>query len=1043
MKYKILLFIFLVSWVSFAQAQERKISGTVTQEGSTQPLPGVNVNVKGQKKNTQTDPDGKFSINLQSGENTLVFTYVGFETKEIPVSGNILSVQLKAANNNLNEVVVVAYGTANKATYVGSASVVNAADLEKRQVSNISRTLQGVVPGVQSVASAGQPGSEATIRLRGIGSVNASSDPLYVVDGIPYSGNINAINTADVESISVLKDASASALYGSRGANGVIIITTKRGKYNAKPTVTLNANTGFASRAVKDYDFVNTNDYFELQWEALRNNQLDQGKTAQQAAQFASTELVSNLKINPYGSAFPTPVGLDGKIVPGAVPLWNDDWSKSLSRTGIRQQVDLGISGGSADSRYFVSGGYLDDKGFIVGSHFRRYNARVNYNTKVNKWFEAGVNVAASSTNQDSPRQTDSDQGNFANFGRLVADIYPVYERNADGSYRLDAAGNRIYDFGNYRPSAAATGNNLLGIADLNTYNSKQDALILRGNLQFNITDGLKLKSSVNTDYNNRSGLSYTNPIYGSGITGGGSVSKNAARTVGYTINNLLDYTFNVANAHHFNVLAGQEVYVLNISALSGSRSNFGFADKQEPAAASLLNSFTGTSDEYKLASFLGKLDYNFNQRYYFSASFRRDGSSRFSPQSRWGNFWSLGASWNAKSENFLKNVSWLNTFTVRSSYGAQGNDNLGRYYAYQDLYSIYNSLGQAGLVTSRLPTPGLKWETNLNFNAGIDFAVFNNRISGTFEVYQRRSKDLLFSRPLAPSLGYTAIDDNIGSLRNNGYEGQINLVPIVSKDVKWTVSFNFGHYNNKITKLPQKEIISGNVGQLGSTKKLTVGSSVYDFYIREWAGVNPANGKPLWYKNTYTTDASGNRTVSGRTTTSVYAEADQYFSGSALPKLYGGVNTTIRYKQFELYALVAYNIGGKILDLDEVMILHTGENTGRTWSTEILNRWTPQNTVTDVPRLTTTATNWNSISTRFLHDASYARLKNVSLAYNLPEKWATRIGLKNVRVYGRGENLYTLYNHKGMDPEQAVDGVTFYRYPAQKTYTFGLDLSF
>lgn len=1043
MKFKFLLILFLTGWASYALAQERKVTGTVTQEGSNVPLPGVNVNIKGQKKNTQTDPDGKFSINLQDGEATLVFTYVGFENKEIPVTGNTLNIQLKAANNNLNEVVVVAYGTANKATYTGSASVVNAADLEKRQVSNISRTLQGVVPGVQSVAAAGQPGSEATIRLRGIGSVNASSDPLYVVDGIPFSGNINAINTADVESISVLKDASASALYGSRGANGVIIITTKRGKYNAKPTVTLNANTGYSSRAVKDYDFVNTNEYFQLQWEAIRNNRLDQGNTAQQAAQYASTELVSNLKINPYGSAFPTPVGLDGQIVAGATPLWNDDWSKSLSRTGIRRQVDLGISGGSAESRYFVSGGYLDDKGFIVGSHFRRFNTRVNYNTKVNKWFEAGVNVAASSTSQDSPPQTDSSQGNFANFGRLVSDIYPVYERNPDGTYKLDAGGNRIYDFGNYRPSAAATGNNLLGIAELNRYNNKQDALILRGNLQFNIIDGLKLKSSVNTDYNNRSGLSYTNPTFGSGVTGGGSVSKNASRTVGYTINNLLDYTFNVANAHHFNVLAGQEVYVLNISGLSGSRSNFGFADKEEPAAASLLNSFTGSSDEYKLASFLGKIDYNFNQRYYFSASFRRDGSSRFSPQSRWGNFWSFGASWNAKSENFLKNVSWLNTLTVRSSYGAQGNDNLGSYYAYQDLYSIYNSLGQAGLVTSRLPTPQLKWETNLNFNAGVDFAILDNRISGTFEVYQRRSKDLLFSRPLAPSLGYTAIDDNIGSMRNNGFEGQINLVPVVKKDWKWTLGFNFGHYNNKITKLPQKEIIAGNVGQLGSTKKMIVGSSVYDFFIREWAGVNQANGKPLWYKNTYATDAAGNRTINGRTTTSVYAEADQYFQGSALPKLYGGANTTIRYKQFELYALVAYNIGGKILDLDEVMLLHTGENTGRTWSREILNRWTPQNTNTDVPRLTTTTTNWNSISTRFLHDATYARLKNVSLSYTLPDKWTNRIGLKNVRVYGRGENLLTWYNHKGMDPEQAVDGVTFYRYPAQKTFTFGFDLSF
>ena len=1034
MKSKILYLLILFSSFSmFVQAQTRKVSGQVTEAGSSQPLPGVSVNIKGLKTSTQTGPDGKFNINLPAGSNTLVFTYVGYETRELTPGSGTLNVQLKTAENNLNEIVVVAYGTANKSTYTGSASVVNATELEKRPVSNVSRTLQGIVPGVQSVASAGQPGSDASIRIRGIGSINASSDPLYVVDGVPFSGNINSINSTDIASISVLKDAAASALYGSRGANGVIIITTKAGRYNSKPQVTLSTNTGFSSRAVKDYEFVNTDQYFQLQWEALRNSQLDQGKSAQDAAQYASTELVSNLKVNPYGTNYPSPVGVDGRLLPGAVPLWQDDWSESLSRTGIRQEVNLGVSGGSADSRYFVSGGYLTDKGFIVGSGFRRFNTRVNYNTKVNKWFEAGINVAATSTNQDSPPQSDSDQGNFANFGRLVSNIYPVYERNADGSYKLDAAGNQIYDFGNYRPSAAATGNNLLGIVDLNKYNNKQDALLLRGNLQFNIIDGLKLKSSVNTDYNNRSNLSYTNPLFGSGIANGGSVTKGSVRTVGYTINNLLDYTFDLGAAHHFNVLGGQEIYVLNISNLSGSRSNFGFDGKTEPNAASLINSFNGSSDEYKLSSFLGKLDYNYNQRYFFSASFRRDGSSRFSPDSRWGNFWSLGASWNAKSEAFLANTSWLNSLTVRTSYGAQGNDNLGSYYAYQDLYSIYNSLGQAGLVTSRLPTPGLKWETNLNFNAGIDFAILNNRISGSFEVFQRQSKDLLFSRPLAPSLGFTAIDDNIGSLRNNGYEGQFTFVPVTNQNVHWTVGLNFGHYNNRITKLPQKEIISGNVGQLGSTKKLTVGSSVYDFYIREWAGVDPANGKPLWYKDG----------ENGRTTTSVYADATQYYSGSALPDFYGGVNSSIRYKQFELYALVAYNIGGKVLDLDEVMIMHTGENTGRTWSSQMLDRWTPENTNTNVPRLTTTSTNWNSISTRFLYDASYVRLKNLSLSYSLPEKWANQIGMGKLRLYARGENLLTYYKHKGMDPEQAVDGVTFYRYPSQKTYTFGLDLSF
>jgi TonB-linked SusC/RagA family outer membrane protein len=1024
-------------------AQDRIVRGVVTQESDRTPLPGVVVKVKGSSKAVSTDTDGKYSIGVSGAENTLTFSFVGYKSQELTVSTDVLNVSLLSEENKLNEVVVVAYGTANRATYTGSASVVTAKNLENRQVSSVSRSLQGLVPGLQSVASAGQPGSDATIRLRGIGSINASSAPLYVVDGIPFSGNINSISNSEIQSISVLKDASASALYGSRGANGVIIITTKQGQLNSKPTVTLNASTGVSTRAYKDYEYLDNNQYFELYWEALRNNQLDQGKTAAQANQYASTELTNALKVNPFGSAYPQPVGLDGKLVPGAASLWNDDWTESLSRRGIRTQAEVGISGGSQDSKYFVSGGYLDDKGFIRGSGFTRYNTRVNYNTKVNKWFEAGVNIAANTTSQDSPPQSDSDQGNFANFGRLVSNIYPVYERNTDGSLKLDAQGNKIYDFGNYRPSAAATGNNLLGGVNLNRYSSKSDAVIFRGNIQFNILSGLKLKNSINADYVTRLNHSYTNPGFGSGLAGRGSVSKSSSRSLGTTINNLLDYTFDLGSDHHFNVLGGQELYLLNTSGLSGSRSNFGFQGKDEPAAASLLNSFTGGSDEYKLSSFLGKFDYNYSQKYFLTASFRRDGSSRFSPESRWGNFWSLGASWNASSESFLKEVTWLNNLSVRSSYGAQGNDNLGGYYAYQDLYSIYNSLGEAGLVTSRLPTPGLKWESNLNFNAGIDFGIFNNRISGTFEVYQRASKDLLFSRPLSPSLGFTAIDDNIGSLKNNGFDVQLNFVPITTTDFRWDLGINLGHYTNKITKLPQKEIISGAVGQLGSTKKLVVGGSVYDFFIREWAGVDPANGKPLWYKNTFDTDAAGTRTVNGRTTTSVFAEADQYFQGSALPDVYGGITSNLKYKNLELSVLVSYSVGGKILDLDEVMISHNGDNPGRTWSKDVLNRWTPENPNTDVPRLNTQASNWNSVSTRFLYDADYARLKNLTLSYSVPTQWASSIGFKNIKVSASGENLFTLFGHDGLDPEQAVDGVTFYRYPAQKTIAFGLNASF
>lgn len=1040
--YILLSFLLLSSF----QLSAETIHGQVVDAKTNEAVIGALVVLKSTTNGASTDLDGNFELTTTKAlPVTLTISLVGYRTQEIDVydAEEAILVRLNDNQNVLNELVVVGYGTATKATYTGSVAVVGAKDLEKQQVTNISKALQGAVPGLQSVSSAGQPGSDATIYLRGVGSINASSTPLFVVDGAPFSGNISSINPADIQSVSVLKDASASALYGSRGANGVIIITTKRGGLNSKPSVTLSTSLGFSKRAIKDYKYLSTNDYFELQWEAIRNNQIDQKKSPADAAAYASRELVGALKINPYGSAFPQPVGLDGKLVAGATPLWDDNWGESLSRTGVRQQVDLSVTGGSDNSSYFVSAGYLGDKGFIVGSGFERFNTRVNLTSKISKLLETGFGFSASTTSQDAPPQTDSNQGNFANFQRLVSDIYPVYERNDDGSYKLNLDGDKIYDYGNYRPSSAATGYNLLGTSKYDKYNNKRDVVSARGNIQLNLLEGLKVKGSANVDYRSEYTHSYSNPLYGGGVTTGGSVSKGSSRALGYTLNAFVDYTFKLGELHNFNVFTGPEAYVYNVTNVSGTRQKAGFIGKDEPGAASLLTGFTGASDNYKLASYLGKIDYNYNNRYYLSASYRRDGSSRFRKEARWGDFWSVGGSWNMKAESFLAPVKWLDNLNLRASYGAQGNDNLGSYYAYQGLYQIYSSLGAPGLVSNRLPSPDLKWETNLNLNIGVDAAFFNSRLVTSVEVYERKSKDLLFSLPFAPSLGYSEIDANIGGVRNRGIEAQVAVIPITNKTFEWNVNFNIGHFKNVITELPQKEIIPPGVGQLGSTRKMVVGGSVYDFFIREWAGVDPATGDPLWYKNVVETQPDGTKVVTGRTTTNVFASADQYEQGTSLPDVYGGITNTFRYKNFELSALLSYSIGGKTLDLDEVMIAHNGSSYGKTWSREALSRWTPENTETDYPRLSTVTNNWNGISSRFLYSATYARLKNVNLSYRLPASVLSQLKLKDVKFRVNGENLLTFFGHKGMDPEQAVDGVTYYRYPSQKTYSFGVEVTF
>ncbi len=1036
----VFLTLFLFSFTSYSQ---HIIRGTV-YDRYNEPLAGVTIYVSSTSSGTVSDADGNFSLTTDEDlPVTLTVSYLGFRSTEIDVyeADEPVIITLSEDLNFLDEVVVVGYGTAKKSSYTGSVAVVSTKDLEKLEITSVGKALQGSVPGLQSVSAAGQPGSDAELYIRGIGSVNASTSPLFVVDGIP-GANPNQINAKDIQSISVLKDASASALYGSRGANGVIVITTKSGNLNSKPVVSFSSSVGFTGRAVKDYEYLSTNDYYELQWEAIRNTQVDQGKSAAEAAQFASDYLVDGaLKVNIYGPQYPVPVGTDGRLVAGATPLWNDNWGDAISRTGIRQQYDLSVSGGSASTRYFISGGYLNEEGWIRTSEFERINLRTNVQSKVNNWFEAGINTSFSSSYQKSPNQSDSNTGNFANFQRLISNIYPVYERNPDGTYVLDEDGNKKWDYGIWRPTTAVSGSNILGSSEHAISGSNTEAALVSTNFIITFFEGLLVRTTASADYRSWTSHSYSHPYYSTGVIadGAGTASRGSSRTINYTVNSFIDYSLNLGNKHSFNLLAGPEIYVNNISSLSGNRTGFQVLGKTEPSAGSIIGSFNGTSDNYRLASWLSKVDYNYLERYHFSASFRRDGSSRFSKESRWGNFWSLGASWNIKREEFLKDVNNIDNLNLRFSYGAQGNDNVGNY-AYGGFYSIYNSLDLLGLLPSDLPTPELKWETNLNFNLGVDISMFDNRLIAQLDVYNRQSKDLLFERPLSPSTGYSGINANIGSLSNRGIDGQITGRPIRTRDFNWDITLNFGHYTNKITKLPQDEILTGSIGQYGNTKKMVEGGSVYDFYIKEWAGVNPENGKATWYKDI----VDGNGNVTGRTTTEDQTEATPYFQGSSLPDFYGGLNNSFSYKGFDLSFLVSFSVGGKIFDGDQPMIMHLGYAPGRNWSAEALSRWTPENNETDFPRLSYVSDSWNTIpSTRFLYSATYARLKNIVLSYTLPEKFISHWNLSDVKLHVTGDNILTFYGHQGLDPEQTVSGSTYYRYPAQKAYTVGVNVSF
>ena len=1020
-----------------AVQQEIRISGTVISDG--EPLPGVSVQIKGETTGTITDMNGKYSISAPS-DAILVYRFVGLKTVEQPVNGrNMINVTLESDSKELDEVMVVAYATAKKYSFTGAASTVKGDEIAKLQVASVSRALEGTVSGVQASAASGQPGTDAEIRIRGIGSINASSAPLYVVDGVPFDGSVNSINPDDIASMTVLKDAASAALYGSRGANGVIIITTKQGQTDSKTTVNVKASFGGSNRAVRDYDRIGTNDYFQLYWEALRNQYAKdtENYTPATAAAQASKDLVTKLMgdgPNPYGTNYPQPVGTDGKLVDGARPLWDFDWSDAMEQQALRTELNLNVSGGGQKNQYFFSAGYLNDKGIALESGYQRFNLRSNITSEMTSWLKGVVNMSFAHSMQNYPVSSDTKTSNVINAGRTMPGFYPIYEVNADGSLKTDANGELIPDFGSYRPSGSTSNWNLPATLPLDKSERMKDEFSGRTFLEVTFIPGLKFKTSFNFDLINYNSLDFTNSLIGPSVTTGGGSSRVNTRTFSWTWNNIVTYDKTIGE-HHFNILAGQEAYSYRYDELSASRTKMALPDMPELVVGSQLTGGSGYRIDYALAGYFTQLLYDYQSKYFFSASYRRDGSSRFAPETRWGNFWSLGASWRIDRENFMISTSdWLSALTLKASYGAQGNDNLGTYYASKGLYAIVSNLGENALFSDRIATPKLKWETNLNFNVGIDFSLWNNRVSGSFDFFQRRSKDLLYSRPVAPSLGYKSVDENVGALKNTGIELSLNGTLINTQDFIWKLGLNLTHYKNEVTELPLKDMPPSGVN------KLAVGRSVYDFYTKEWAGVDPENGNPLWYMDILDKDDN----VVGRGTTSVYKDATDYFvNKSSLPKVYGGFNTSFSYKGVELSAIFAYSVGGYIMNRDITMILHNGSSAGRAWSKEILNRWTPENRYTDVPALATTTNNWTSYSTRFLQNNSYMRLKNLTLSYTLPKQLVSKASLSNVQVFVQSDNLFTIHRNQGLDPEQGITGLTYYRYPAMRSFTGGINVTF
>jgi TonB-linked SusC/RagA family outer membrane protein len=1032
-------------------AQSRIVSGSVTDEKGN-PIPGATVQIKGSRRGTTTTPEGIFSLAVPASAKTLVISSVNFTSQEIPIADK-LSIVLKAVSANLQEVVVVAYGTQKKSEITSAISTVNADAIKNQQVVSVGQALQGTAPGVLVVNTNGQPGENPIIRIRGIASIAASADPLIVLDGIPFDGNLNMINPGDIENFSVLKDASATALYGSRAANGVILINTKSGKRNAAPAITLSAVYGVSSRAVKDYPYLNTQQQFELGWEALRSLYAGNPPTSAQAPQLATQNLIKNgFHYNPYGSVA-NPVGTDGKLVAGANLLWNDDWTKALTRDHTaRRDINLGIGGGNERSKYYFSAGYLNQDGYVVKSNYQRVTTALNYTTDLNNWLQLGSRVSIVSSKQNYPEQGSGNYSDVIQYGRTMSSVFPIYARDDNGQIIKDADGNPLFDYG--KPNSARTVNvnrpvlqpsNDVGTVQLDNWTYDRLLTSLNSYAQVNFSKNFYFKSSFGINRYSLDELHYEDKDFGDASAVGGRTYRQQDLTTSWTWNNMFGYG-QYFGKHHIEAMASYESYRYNLETTYGSKTGFAFSGQQQLSNATTAEDFEGYTITSTLASYLGRVKYDYMGKYFAEFTVRRDGSSIFAPGYRYGTFPAAGVSWLLSREDFMKPAAFVNLLKIRGSYGAVGNNalldgnNVRTYFPYLNTFaSGNNDLTNPGVYLNQLANGQIQWEKQLNANIGIDFELDKSRLTGSLDLFQKNSQHLILNQPLPPSSGFGSILSNIGKVQNKGVELSINYGILRGKDFDWDVSLNMTWLKNKIVNLlPGKDTIASQ-----GTFRDVVGKSVYEFYLPVWAGVDPATGGGLWWIDEK--DASGNLTGK-RVTTTDYTTAltSQKWVGSGLPKYTGGFSTKFRYKALDVNILFNYAFGGKYYDANYSGLMGGFYNGfGAQLDVDELKRWQKPGDITSVPALNLTENNEEQFSTRFLYSASYIRLRDITIGYSVKPDKSQKI-IKSIRVYVQADNIYTWDKlRKGSDPESSLNGYAGANAFPFSTYSGGVDFIF
>ena len=965
------------------------------------------------------------------------------------VGGQAVMAQKKsdsASTKNIDEVIVVAFGKQKKETVIGSNVQIGSDNFKDRPVTNVANAIDGAAPGIQVAAGSGQPGSLPAIRIRGFSSISAGNNPLYVVDGVVFNGSVAAINSLDVESINVLKDAASTSLYGSSAANGVILITTKKGK-KGRDVVNFSLQTGISQRGVPEYNRVGIADYYLLNWEALRNGRITSGAstTTALANAWATDNLISNLGVNVYKNVANNAIVVNGAVASDQTLKYNDfDWARPLFKAGLRQSYDLNYAGGSERTTYFASLGYLNDQGYLVKSGLERFTARLNVESQLKSWVKVGINLAATNTRtENSYNGADNNTAiiNPYRFSRSIGPIYSPYVHNADGTNVFDANGDKVYEWQSTRGANASTGRNSIYERMLNSDINKANNITSRVFADFKLLEGLKLSIIGGYDLRNSYNKEYQNNVLGDAAPAG-AASRETNNTYSVNFIQLLNYTKKIGS-HNIDVLVGHESNKYTFEYFYGYKQGQVGANNDDLVNFITPTSLTSYTDTYNKEAFFARANYDFNEKYLLSGSIRRDASSRFSPDRRWNTFWSAGAGWRVNKESFMSNLDFINEFKLRSSYGEVGNDQGIGFYAYQTLFEYNNNAGLPGVVFGTQADPNITWESNNQFDVGLDFAFFNRRIKGSVEWFKRETDGLLFSVPVPLSAGVpnNNVFRNVGAMYNQGIEASLTLGIINAENGGWDLTINASTLKNQISRMPdgQPEIISGS-------KKLMVGRSIYDYWLRQWYGVDPTNGDGLFLldPNLVSAPIAGqDKQIDGVWVTNRAARAKYDFADSAIPDVYGSVNNEFRYKNFTLSALVTYQIGGKINDSNYSLIM-TGYPQGRALHSDALNRWQNPGDITDVPRLDSSlSAQYDVASTRWLLDGSFVNLRNVTLGYKFSDEITRTLGFNRLDMFVSGENLYIKTKRKGLEPQENFSGETTNRFTPARIFSFGVNASF